>query len=194
MQGVQSLYAKLLAALVVGGACAHAQSSYRAVSVVDGGTISGTVKWSGPAAPKLEVPINKDAAICAPESHKTRNLERLIVGPDGGVANTIVYLKNVSSGKAMELPEARRFLDQKHCRYEPHILLVPQSQPLSMRSSDRVLHTVHSDGAASFNLAFPFTDHVTKQNVNTAGLINLKCNGGGDGRRRQVRADRRAAR
>ena len=168
---------KWVIALVMAGASALAQS-YRVVSVSNGGTIAGTVKWSGPVAAKLEVAINKDADVCDPEGHKTRNLERLVIGPDGGVANTVVYLKNIASGKALELPEVRRSLDQKHCRYEPHILLVPQAQALSMKSSDHVMHTVHSDGAASFNLAFPFTDHVTTQNVNTAGLINLKCNGG----------------
>jgi len=151
---------------------------YHVAPVINGGTISGTVVWSGPAAQKLEVLINKDQDVCDPDSHKTRNLERLIIGPDGGVANTIIYLKNISSGKELKLPEARRSLDQKRCRYEPHILLVPQSQALLMRSSDHVLHTVHSEGAASFNLAFPFTDHVTTQSVNTAGVITLKCNGG----------------
>lgn len=93
------------AAAVLAVACASAPAqSYRVVPVTNGGSISGTVKWSGPAAPKLEVTINKDTDVCDPESHKTRNLERLIVGPDDGVANTIVYLKNISSGKEMRLP------------------------------------------------------------------------------------------
>src|SRR5438552_16173437 len=94
----------------------------------------GEMVW---ALPRLAAyPITKDAAICDPESHKTRDLERLIVGPQGGVANTVVFLKNISSGKAMEMPEPRRFLDQRHCRYEPHILLVPQGELLKMKSSD----------------------------------------------------------
>lgn len=177
MQGMYSRFASVVAVLALASTCARAQG-YSVVPVTNGGTITGTVKWTGSAPPKLEVVINKDQDICDPELHKTRNLERLVVGPDGGVANTIVYLKNISSGKELKLPEARRSLDQKHCRYEPHILLVPQSQNLSMKSSDHVLHTVHSDGVASFNLAFPFTDHVTTQSVSTAGLINLKCNGG----------------
>src|SRR5207249_8607215 len=83
--------------------------------------------------------ITKDPASCDPDSHKTRDLERLIVGPQGGVANTVVFLKNISSGKAMEMPEPRRFLDQRHCRYEPHILLVPQGELLKMKSSDATL-------------------------------------------------------
>ena len=47
-----------------------------------------------------------------------------------------------------------------------------------MKSSDHVLHTVHMDGAATFNLPFPFTDRVIKRNMNTPGLVNLRCNGG----------------
>ena len=47
----------------------------------------------------------------------------------------------ISSGKEMNIPAARRSLDQKHCRYEPHILLVPQTAELQMKSSDHVLHT-----------------------------------------------------
>src|SRR5713101_2132244 len=145
MQCLRLRFLLLAALLGVAGASATAQSGYREVSVSNGGTIAGTVKWSGPEVRGLDVLINKDQEVCDPESHKTRNLERLVVGPDGGVANTVVYLKNISSGKAMSLPEARRSLDQKHCRYEPHIMLVPQSATLTMKSSDHVLHTVHSD-------------------------------------------------
>ncbi len=176
MRSLHARLASVVAVLALVGTLTA--QTYRVVPVTDGGTISGTVKWTGPAAPKLEVAINKDADVCDPEGLKIRNLERLVIGPDGGVANTIVYLKNISSGKELVLPEARRLLDQKHCRYEPHILLVPQSGAVAMKSSDHVLHTVHSDGAASFNLAFPFTDHVTSQTLNTPGVINLKCNGG----------------
>ena len=134
---------------------AAAQGDYKVIAVTDGGTISGTVKWSGAAPHQLEFPITKDPQICAPDGNKTTSLERLVIGPEGGVANSIVYLKNISAGKALELPEQRRHLDQKHCRYIPHILLVPQNAALQMQSSDATLHTIHMDGAASYNLPFP---------------------------------------
>jgi hypothetical protein len=158
-------------------AAAFAQS-YKVITVTDGGTISGTVKWSGPAPKSVQFPITKDAQICDPESKKTADLERLIIGPEGGVANTVVYLKNITSGKAMDLPEQRRHLDQKHCRYIPHILLVPQNGQLDMLSSDATLHTIHMDGAATFNLPFPFAGRTTSRNMQTPGLVNLRCNGG----------------
>ncbi len=157
---------------------ARAQSAYQVVQLTETGTISGTVKWSGPLPRITAFPIDKDPQICDPDSHKTRDLERLIVGPQNGVANTVVFLKDISRGKAMDIPEPRRSLDQKQCRYEPHILLVPENGPLQLKSSDAVLHTVHMDGAASYNLPFPFIDRPVTRTMPAAGLVNVRCNGG----------------
>ena len=159
-------------------AVAFSQSGYKVITVTDGATISGMVKWSGPVPRALDFPVTKDAQICDPDSKKTVDLERLIVGPQGGVANTVVYLKNIASGKAMDLPEPRRHLDQKRCRYIPHILLVPEGKELSMMSSDATLHTIHMDGAATYNLPFPFPDRVSSRAMPTPGLVSLRCNGG----------------
>lgn len=167
-----------LAFFCTSAAASFAQNHYTVIAVSNGGTIEGTVKWSGPVPHALDFPITKDPQICDPGSKKSVDLERLIIGPQGGVANTVVYLNNITAGKAMDLPEQRRYLDQKHCRYIPHILLVPQNADLSMVSSDPVLHTINMSGAASFNLPFPFPDQVTKRTMATPGLINLHCNGG----------------
>jgi hypothetical protein len=168
----------LLALPLLLTASVAAQSGYRVIPVTDGGSISGSVKWSGPAPHQLDFPVTKDPQICDPEGKKTVSLERLIIGPEGGVANTIVYLKNISEGKALELPEQRRHLDQKHCHYVPHILLVPQSAELQMQSSDATLHTIHMDGAATYNLPFPFPNKINARAMSTPGLVNLRCNGG----------------
>jgi hypothetical protein len=160
------------------GDTAGQSSDYRVISVANGGTIKGTVKWSGPEPHLSSFPITKDPQICDPDSHKTRDLERLVIGPQGGVANTVVFIKNISSGKAFDLPPARRSLDQRFCRYEPHILVVPEHAALQMKSSDATLHTIHMDGAATYNLPFPFTNQTVSRDMNTPGLVNLKCNGG----------------
>src|SRR5215470_15659052 len=103
----------LLMSLILATVAAFAQD-YKVITVTDGGTISGTVKWSGPVPRAAQFPITKDIQVCDPDGNKTADLERLIVGPQGGVANTVVYLKDVKAGKAMDLPEQRRHLDQKH--------------------------------------------------------------------------------
>lgn len=155
-----------------------AQSNYQVISISTPGTISGVVKWSGPEPHALTFPVTKDPQICDPDSRKRVDLDRLIVGPQGGVANTVVFLKDITKGKAMDLPAPRRFLNQSHCRYEPHILLVPRNALLEMKSSDATLHTIHMDGAATYNLPFPFPNQVISRNMTNSGLVNLKCNGG----------------
>lgn len=152
--------------------------NYEVVTVKGGGTITGIVKWAGPVPRLTPALINKDPLVCDPDSKKTRDLERLIIGPQGGVANTVVFLKDISRGKALDLPEQRRFLDQKSCRYEPHILLVPANSELQMKSSDATLHTIHMEGAATYNLPFPFSNQMVARKMPNVGLVSLRCNGG----------------
>ena len=157
---------------------ALAQEPYEVIPVVHGGAVKGIVRWSGPQPHLASFPITKDPQICDPESHKVRDLERLIIGPQGGVANTVVFIKNISRGKDFDLPPARRFLNQHLCRYEPHILLVPQHAALQMKSSDATLHTIHMEGAASYNLPFPFPEQTISRSMDNTGAVHLKCNGG----------------
>jgi hypothetical protein len=157
----------------------QAQSSdYQVINVTNGGTIRGTVKWSGPEPKGLTFPVTKDPAICDPGNTKKVDLERLVLGPDDGVANTVVFLKNIHSGKAMDVSQNKPLLNQKQCRYEPHITLVPRNSDLQMKSSDATLHTIHMEGAATYNLPFPFVNQVTSRPMNNAGEVSLKCNGG----------------
>jgi hypothetical protein len=153
-------------------------ATYQTVSLGSSGTIRGTVKWSGPQPKPLLFPVTKDPAICDPANAKSMDLERLVIGPGGGVANTVVYIKNIHSGKPMNLTQTAPLLDQKHCRYEPHIMLVPRSTDMQMKSSDATLHTIHMEGAATYNLPFPFVDQVVARPMNNAGVVTLKCNGG----------------
>ena len=164
--------------MVLSAARGAAQSAYQVVAVNNGGTITGTVKWTGPVPKIPTATINKDPEICDPQAQKKRDFERLIVGSSGGVANTVVFLKNISKGKAMDLPEPRQFLNQKNCRYEPHVLLVPAEGTLHLKSSDPVLHTVHMSGASDYNLPFPFANQTVARNMNRLGLVDLRCNAG----------------
>jgi len=95
-----------VAAVVLALVAAVSAQDYQVIPVRNGGTINGTVKWSGPMPHLIPFVINKDPLICDPNSQKTRDLERLIVGSQGGVANTVVFLKDISHGKAMDLAAA----------------------------------------------------------------------------------------
>lgn len=64
--------------LVLISTIALCQDDYKVINVVDGGTISGTVKWSGPVPHSLDFPITKDSQVCDPDSKKTADLERAL--------------------------------------------------------------------------------------------------------------------
>ena len=169
----------LLASCIIAAATSSlAQSTYTVVTVNDGGTITGTVKWLGARPKPLTFPLNKDVAVCDPNQAKLRDLERLEISENGGVSNTVVYLANVSRGKAVDLPLSRRSLNQKECRYEPHIFLVPQGAALNMVTSDPVLHNIHMTGASSYNAAFVNRNQVVAEKLDDPGLIDVQCNGG----------------
>jgi hypothetical protein len=157
---------------------ASAQGSYVVIAVDDPGTIQGVVRWSGPEPRIPKLPITKNADICDPENTKTRDLERLEISSGGGVANTVVYLKDIFKGKAMEIPDERWHLDQRNCRYVPHIMVVADGSALQIKSSDPILHTVHMTGAASNNIPFPFQGQYISAVMREAGVVNLKCNAG----------------
>lgn len=155
-----------------------AQSSYQVITVEDGGTIKGTVKWQGTLPHLAPLDLNKDAQVCDPLDEKHRDLERLLVGPNHGVANTVVFLRNVTRGKPMDLPAARRSLNQKSCRYEPHLLLVPVDAVLTVKSSDPLLHTVHMSGSADYNLPFTAAGQEITRPMTRDGVVSLRCNAG----------------
>ena len=170
--------ALITAVLVLCAVRAAGQSGYQTVTVNDGGTITGTVKWSGPVPKMPMAAINKDVEVCDPQAQKKRDLERLLVASNSGVANTVVFLKDITKGKAMDLPEGRQFLNQKTCRYEPHVLLVPCNGTLQLISSDPILHTVHMSGASDYNLPFPFANQTVSRTMNRDGVVDLRCNAG----------------
>jgi hypothetical protein len=168
--------AALIATSLALASTAFAQ--YSVVTVTDGGTISGTVKWTGAKPTPPALPITKNADVCAPQGQKTRDLERIIIASDGSVENTVVYLKGISKGKAMDLPEVRRSLDQKNCRYIPHIMLVPKGDNLTMVSDDPILHNIHMTGVELYNIPFPIPNHPVKRPFPRPGETDLKCDAG----------------
>jgi hypothetical protein len=170
--------AAIFAAVLFTTPAARSQSNYEVVTVSEAGTITGLVKWSGERPKTLTLPVTKDSGTCDPEQAGAKDLERLEIGPEGGVANAVVYLRSVTKGKAWDLPDSRRNLDQQHCRYVPHVSLVQEGADLSMKSSDPILHTIHMAGAVDYNLPFPMTNVVLKRPMRKSGVVDLKCNAG----------------
>lgn len=117
------------------------------------GSISGKVTFAGTAPAPEKIKTSADPK-CA-EMHKG-GLERHTVEiKDGGLANTLVYVKNAPAGATTPTEEA--LLDQEGCMYKPSMLAVRTGQPIKIRNSDDTLHNIHPRPTknAEFNIGQP---------------------------------------
>jgi plastocyanin len=120
------------------------------------GKLVGRIVYDGvpppPAAP-ISVPAGFVAECCAAEMDTSDHSLR--VSPDGGVADVVVIVKAAGaeadgSGRVFEM-------DQRCCRFSPHVLLVPAGATVRYLNSDPAVHNVHTyatkNGIKNSNLA-----------------------------------------
>jgi hypothetical protein len=149
-----------------------ARAEYTEAPVTNGGTISGRVTYDGTPPSPEKVTITQDPGTCG----TSRELDEWQVSATGGVKDAVVYLVDIKSGKKMNLP-AKPLLDQKGCRYEPHVQIIGQNSDLQVQNSDPILHNIHSyqEGRTILNIAEPKQGMVVEKKMKKAGGESLKC-------------------
>lgn len=116
------------------------------------GTIEGAVKLSGKAPERIEIDMAQDPA-CA-MSPEGKNLTEGIVAKGSKLANVYIYVKDGLGNKVYAAPTEPTVLDQKGCRYVPHVLGVMVGQPVEFRNSDPTMHNVHMQPTVGGNQQF----------------------------------------
>jgi len=102
------------------------------------GSIFGTISFKG-AAPKLPaLDLSADPA-CPPDPQP----QDVIVIKNGHLANVFVYIKSGLPKGSYPLPAQPAVLDQKGCRYVPHVMGLMVGQRFEVRNSDNAEHNVH---------------------------------------------------
>lgn len=124
------------------------------------GTITGKVSFEGTAPEMPELPrFNEAGKAKDPACDSHEKAEYLLV-KDGGVKDAVVRLAVGSiPSKGGDAPQPA-LIDQKGCRYTPHVLGIMTGQKLAFRNSDATMHNVHTyKGTASdVNIAQPKGD------------------------------------
>lgn len=116
--------------------------NYFEVDVATASTVSGTVTFEG------EVPRNPRINMSAePDCHSLHSgavrAQVAIVGEDGALGNTFVWIKSGLEGKKFKTPTSPVALDQKGCIYNPHVIALQTRQTLAISNSDQTTHNVH---------------------------------------------------
>ena len=100
-------------------------------------TVSGTVKLDGTPPKPAKIDMSQDAAC------KGDNTSENVVAKDGDLANVFVYVKEGLGNRNFDVPKDSVVIDQKGCRYHPHVLAVIAGQNVEIKNDDPTTHNIH---------------------------------------------------
>ncbi len=134
------------------------------------GALEGFARFVEPEVPEpTRVENTTDPGVCG----KSQTLEDLLVSQGGGIRNVIVALANVP--RIPTPPPAHLVLDNRGCRFVPHVSVLTVGSTIEATNSDALLHTVHLYGAVRANIALPFKGLEVERMAARAGMIVVKC-------------------
>lgn len=132
------------------------------------GDVRGQVRYEGkvPALPPTEV--TKDGGVCGQLA-----VDESLLVRDGGLANVVVRV--VVPGA--EPKPARVALDQRGCRFLPHVLAAPAGSTLVLLNGDPILHGVHgwSGRATAFDVPLATKGERKTHRLERPGVIRVGC-------------------
>ena len=145
-------------------------SGYKTITVTNGGSIKGIVKFVGAMPTSSIIETQKDQDVCG-ASHPNR----AVPTNTNTIGSCVVYLEKVKEGKAFST--GKFTLDQHGCEFLPHIQALPLGASLVVSNSDGVIHNYHiTKGAENImNEAQPVDGPAHEVKITTAGLLSIGC-------------------
>jgi plastocyanin len=156
------------------GALPDALGALGAAGAAGGATGSIKLKGEKPELKPLVIePAKSEGCVHGGGSVDTTD-QTLIVGEGGGIANVVVMVS--VEGAQAKVPDAPVHLDQKSCRYEPHVSVVAQGTTVEFLNSDGVSHNVHTYAKKNdqFNKTVGAGSKET-QKLDKPDQIEIKC-------------------
>jgi plastocyanin len=149
--------------------------AYEAGPVAGGGSITGKVVFNGPPGTRKVIPT-KDIEVCGGPYEETL----IQVGPDKSVQNAVVYLTDITKGKAWPADAKKPEIDNKKCKFEPSIQVI-RVGGLDVVNSDPMLHNTHGyyGKRTAFNLALPNQGQRIPVELPRPGEVRIDCDAHG---------------
>jgi plastocyanin len=140
------------------------------------GTVTGVVKFEGAAPKAAEIDMSQDPA-CTMGTPKNFSEAYRVKG--GKLANVFVYVKEGLPKANYGVPASPVVIDQKGCRYVPHVAGAVVGQKVHFLNSDPTMHNVHPNAQASspWNITqTPKGDPIEKSFPKAELMMKVSCN------------------
>ncbi len=150
----------------------------RQLAMLDGATITGSVKLVGTARPNPVIDMTEEPKCKAKYSAPPR--EQIVeVNPNATLADVFVYVKaGLPASYKAPAPAGPVTLDQDGCRYHPHVFGILVGQTLAIKNSDGILHNIKAKGVKNrpFNISQP-TNMISERTFTVPEvMVPLECN------------------
>jgi plastocyanin len=107
-----------------------------------GAGIAGTIKLDGTPPHQKPIDMSKEPSCAAIHKDHPVTTEGVMAGPDGGLANVVVYISEGWSGG--DTPAAEPVtITQKGCQYLPHVVAINPGEHMKVVTSDQTSHNIH---------------------------------------------------
>jgi len=149
--------------------------AYQEGPVAGGGSITGKIVFNGTPGTRKVIPT-KDQEVCGGAYEETL----IQVGPDKGVQSAVVYLADITKGKAWPAQAKPPEIDNVKCKFAPHIQVI-RAGKMDVVNTDPVLHNTHGyyGKRTAFNLALPNQGQRIPVELTRAGEVRVDCDAHG---------------
>ncbi len=148
-------------------------------------TVSGVVRFDGNAPARIPIDMSADPGCLQPtipDTPNSPNLTEQIVVTNHLLANVYVYIK--SGAPSYTVPPGSRpaLLNQKGCRYTPHVIAIQQGGSVAFLNSDATVHNIHTmptqPGNASTDISEPADSSAARTQLfpTPEVMIPVRCN------------------
>jgi plastocyanin len=142
-------------------------------------SIHGVIHFTGTPPAPVQIDMGMDPGCTIGDSKP--NFSQQYVVNHGALANVYICVKQGLEGKNFAVPTTPVILDQKGCRYEPHVIALMAGQTLQVLNSDPTMHNVHAQPNAPSNPQWnmsqmPKGAPIEKSFHDPEVMMPLKCN------------------
>jgi len=141
------------------------------------GSITGTVSFAGKAPAPVKIDMSMDPAC----TFGADNYSEQYAVHNGKLANVYIYIKSGATPAKAPAGTPAVVLDQKGCKYIPHVIAIQQGGTVEFRNSDSTMHNIHTMPAVAGNQNVdvsqgPMGQTQVRQFASPEVMMPVRCN------------------